>query len=46
MLAGKDIVKAGYGANGKGIVRAGCGFKMNFLTLTHPLTNFKTQKYY
>ena len=30
MLAGKGIVRAGYGNKGKGIVRAGYGSKMDF----------------
>ena len=30
MLAGKGIIRAGYGSKGKGIVRVGYGCKQNF----------------
>ena len=47
MLAGKGIVKAGYGnKEGKGMLRAGYGSKKKFLIPPHPLTNFEIQKYY
>ena len=47
LLAGKGIVRAGSGnKKGKGIVRAGYGKILEFLMLSHPLTNFEIQKYY
>ena len=46
MLAGKGIVRAGYGnKEGKGMLRAGYGSK-KFLIPPHLLTNFEIQKYY
>ena len=48
MLAGKRIVRAGYGnKQRKGILRAGYGNKkLFFFDSIHPLTNFEIQKYY
>ena len=44
MLAGKGIVRGGYGnKQGKGIVRAGYGNKKNLIPV-HSLTNFEMQK--
>ena len=46
MLAGKGIVRAGYGnKKGKGILRVGYRSK-KFLIPSHPLTNFEFKKYY
>ena len=47
MLAGKEIIRAGYDSKVKGTIRAGYGFstKKN-LVPPHPLTNFEIQKYY
>ena len=47
MLAGKEIIRAGYDSKVKGIIRAGYGFstKKN-LVPAHLLTNFEIQKYY
>ena len=39
VLAGKGILKAGYGSKGKGIIRADYGF-LKKLIPSHPLTNF------
>ena len=46
ILAGKGVVRAGYGSQGEGIIRPGYGpkgssFKKKVLTLPHPLTNFE-----
>ena len=51
ILAGKGIIRAGYGSKGKGIIRADCGsegssFLKKFLIPPHALTNSETQKYY
>ena len=45
MLAGKVIIRAGYGSKGKRIIRAGYGSKKKLIP-PHPLTNFEIQKYY
>ena len=57
MLAGKGVVRAGYGSKGKQIIRAGYGskqskgfsfkdFHYNTILQPHSLTNFEIQKYY
>ena len=50
MLAGKGVVRAGYGSKGKRIIRAGYGSKYfeskKKLIPPHPLTNFKIQNYF
>ena len=50
MLAGKGVVRAGYGSKGKRIIRAGYGSKYfeskKNLIPPHPLTNFKIQNYF
>ena len=41
MLAEKGVLKTGYGnKEGKGMLRACYGNKIDFLTPFHPLTNF------
>ena len=39
VLAGKGVIRAGYGSKGQGTIRAG-------LIPPHPLINFETQAYY
>ena len=54
LLSGKRIARAGYGhpsKQGKRIVTASwlwssLAKRLGFLILSHPLTNFKIQKYY
>ena len=45
MLASKEIVRAGCGSNGKGIIGAGYGSTKKSIP-PHPLTNFQIQMYY
>ena len=50
MLAGKGILRAGYGSETKGTIIFGYGSKRSSikkkLIPPHPLTNFEIQKYY
>ena len=50
MLAGKGVIRAGYGSKGQGTIRADYGCKRsslkNFLIPPHLLTNFEIQMYY
>ena len=45
MLAGKGIVRVGYGSKGKGIIKTGYGSKKKLIP-PHPLTNFEIQNYF